>query len=157
MGATLTCQCPLSRAMCVTTVEDHVSVVARPVCRAELQEGFDLGLQSLHGHPARWIVAAVIFNHVVGEEALHVVQHARGALVQLVHLTRGQQHGLTVGTTGRREEEQEDGDDITDDHTKPILDKLGLPLLHVPDLFFSTPIFQINPWWRFRIRYTKDS
>lgn len=100
--APLTCQRPLPRAVSVTAVEDHVGVVAGPVRRAKLQEGFDLGLQSLQGHPTGGVVAAKSLNEVVGEEALHTVQHARRAPVQLLHLVRRQQHGLTVGTAGRK-------------------------------------------------------
>lgn len=82
----------------MTAVEDHVGVVARPIRRAKLQEGFDLGLQSLLGHPAGGIVAAKSLNQVVAEEALHIVQHACRAPVQLQHLAWRQQHGLAVWT-----------------------------------------------------------
>ena len=82
----------------MAAVEDHVGVVAGPVCRAKLQEGFDLGLQSLQGHAAGGVVAAKSLNEVVGEEALHAGQHACRAPVQLLYLVRRQQHGLTVGT-----------------------------------------------------------
>lgn len=95
----LTCQRPLSRSVGVTAVEDHVGVVARPVTSAELQEGFDLGPQSLQGHSAGGIIATESVNQVVGEETLHVVQHACRAHVQLLHLIWRQQHGLTVRTT----------------------------------------------------------
>lgn len=79
-------------------VEDHVGVVARPVCCAKLQERFDLGLQRLQGHPTGGIVAAKSLNQVVGEKALHIVQHACRAPVQLLHLAWRQQRGLTVRT-----------------------------------------------------------
>jgi len=85
----------------VAAVEDHVGVVARSVCRLELKESRDLGLQRLLGHAAAGVVAAEGLDEVVGEEALDLVQHARGALVQLLDLARRQQHGLAVQTTGQ--------------------------------------------------------
>lgn len=85
--------------MGVTTVEDHIGIMSRPICSTELQEGFDLCLQSLQEHPTGGVIAAEILNQVVGEEALHVVQHAGGTHVQLLHLTWRQQHGLAIRTT----------------------------------------------------------
>lgn len=74
--------------------------MARAVCCAQLQEGFHLGLQSLKSHPTGGIVAAEGLDQMVGEETLHVVQHACGASVHFLHLVWRQQHGLTVRATG---------------------------------------------------------
>lgn len=87
----------------MSAVEDDVGVVARPVARPQLQEGFDLGLQSLQRHAAGGVVAAERLDEVVREEALHAVQHPRGAPVELLHLVRRQQHGLAVRAAGRGE------------------------------------------------------
>lgn len=109
MSPPLTRQCPLPRAVTVTAVEDDVGVVARPVRRAKLEEGFDLGLQSIQGHAAGGIVAAENLYQVVGEEALHVVQHARRAPVELLHLVRRKQHGLTIRTAREITREEDRG------------------------------------------------
>lgn len=95
-----TCQGPLSAAARVAAVEEHVCVVARPVCCAELQERLDLRLQGLEGDAARGVVATVVFDQVAGKETLHAAQHAGGALVQLLHLVWRQQQGLAVRTDG---------------------------------------------------------
>lgn len=84
--------------MCVAAVEQDVGIVARPVRRVHLQEGAELGVQRVPRHAAAGVITAVRLNHVVREEALHVVQHACGAQVQLLHLVRGQQGGLTIHT-----------------------------------------------------------
>ena len=94
----------------MTAVEDHVGVVARPVCCAKLQEGFDLGLQGLLGHPAGGILAVKSLDQVVGEEPLHAVQHARRALVERLHLVWRQQQGLTVRTAGQRKINQQESE-----------------------------------------------
>ena len=93
----LTCQSPLPGAVRVSAVVQHVGVVARAVGRRPLlQEPVQLGLHGLQAQPAGGVVAAEVLDHVVGEEELHLVQHVRGALVELLHLVRGQQHGLAV-------------------------------------------------------------
>ena len=83
--------------------------MARPVCGAKLKEGFDLGLQSIQGHAAGGKVAAENLYQVVGKEALHVVQHACRAPVELLHLVRRQQHGLTIRTTREITREEDRG------------------------------------------------
>lgn len=87
----------------VPAVEDQVGVVARPVVRAQLQEGAQLGQQGLQRDAAGGVVAAERLHHVVGEEALHVVEHPRGAQVELLHLVRGQESGLAIGAGQNRE------------------------------------------------------
>ncbi|TNN86698.1 hypothetical protein EYF80_002881 [Liparis tanakae] len=72
-------------------VENQVGVVARPVISPELQEAAQLGLHGLQRDAAGGVVAAERLDHVVGEEALHVVQHPRRAQVQLLDLLRGQE------------------------------------------------------------------
>lgn len=86
----------------MAAVEDDVGVVARSVRRAQLKEGLDLGPQGLPGHSGGGVVAAEGLDEVVGEEALDAVQHAHGALAQLLHLARGQQRGLALQTGGAR-------------------------------------------------------
>lgn len=94
----LTGQSPGARPLLrVAAVEDQVGVVARAVLGAQLQEGSQLGLQGLQRHAAGGVVAAEGAHHVVGEEALHVVEHGRGAQVELLHLVWRQQRGLAVG------------------------------------------------------------
>lgn len=85
---TLTCQCPGPGALRMPAVEHHVCIMAGPVGCAKLQEGLEFGLQGLQSHPAGGVVTAKRLDHVVGEEVLHAVQHARGAHVQLLHLVR---------------------------------------------------------------------
>lgn len=72
--------------MRVTTVENQIRVVAGPVFCAQLQKAAQLRLQGLQRNSAGGVVAAERLDHVVGEEALHVVQHTSGAQVQLLHL-----------------------------------------------------------------------
>lgn len=88
----------------MTAVEDQVGVVARAVLGAQLQEGAQLGLQGLQRHAAGGVVAAKRAHHVVGEEALHVVEHGGGAQVELLHLVGRQQRGLAVGAAGEKSE-----------------------------------------------------
>lgn len=87
----------------VPAVEDQVGVVTRPVVRAELQKGSQLGQQGLQRDAAGGVVAAERLDHVVGEEALHVVEHPRGAQVELLHLVRWQESGLAIGAGQNRE------------------------------------------------------
>lgn len=98
----LTYESPLSGAVCVATVEQHVRVVAWPVHRVRLHEGAELRAQRVPRHAAAGVITATRVHHVVGEEALHAVQHACGAQVQLLHLVGGQQGGLAIhaGTDG---------------------------------------------------------
>lgn len=70
----------------MSTVEDNVGVMTRPVCCAKLQERFDLCLQSLQSHSAGEIVAAKCLNQVLGKEALDIGQHAHRTSVELLHL-----------------------------------------------------------------------
>lgn len=74
--------------MCVPAVENQIRVVAGPVFCAQLQKVAQLRLQGLQRNSAGGVVAAERLDHVVGEEALHVVQHTRGTQVQLLHLLR---------------------------------------------------------------------
>lgn len=100
----LTSQSPSAGAFVgMAAVEDQVGVVARPFGGANVQEVAQLGLQGVQRDAAGGVVAAEGVDHVVGEEALHAVQHARGAHVELLHLLRGQQGGLAVraGDRGR--------------------------------------------------------
>lgn len=92
----------------VPAVEDQVGVVARPVVRAKLQEGSQLGEQGLQRDAAGGVVAAERLDHVVGEEALHVVEHPCGAQVELLHLVRWQESGLAIGA-GQKTERGEGG------------------------------------------------
>ena len=81
----------------MSAVVQHVGVVARAVGRRPLlQEPVQLGLHGLQAQPAGGVVAAEVLDHVVGEEELYLVEHVRVALVELLHLVRGQQHGLAV-------------------------------------------------------------
>lgn len=84
--------------MRVAAVEKDVGVVARPVHRLRLQEGADLGVQRVPRHATAGVIAAMNLHHIVREEVLHVVQHACGALVQLLHLIWGQQGGQSIHT-----------------------------------------------------------
>ena len=84
----------------MSAVVHHVGVVARAVGGPQLQEAPQLALHGLQAQPSGGVVAAEVLDHVVGEEELHLVQHARGALVQLLHLVRWQQHGLAVEAGG---------------------------------------------------------
>lgn len=52
------------------------------VCRTKLQKVAQLCKYSLQGDTASRVVTAECLNHVVGEEALDVVQHACGAQIQ---------------------------------------------------------------------------
>lgn len=81
----------------MSAVEDQVGVVSGAVLGAQLQEGAQFALQRIHCHPASGVVAAERAHHVVGEEALHVVEHGGGAQVELLHLVGWQQRGLAVG------------------------------------------------------------
>ena len=83
-------------------VEDQIGVVSGPVHSVALQKVPQLGHHCLQGDAAGGVVAAERLDHVVGEEALHAVQHARGALVQLLHLLRWEESGLAVGTGQKR-------------------------------------------------------
>lgn len=73
----------------------------RPIGRTRLQEVPQLGLQGVQRDSAGGVVATERVDHVVGEEALHVVEHARGAQVELLHLLGWQEGGLAVGTGER--------------------------------------------------------
>lgn len=84
--------------MRVAAVEQYVRVVAWPVTRLRLQEGAELRAQHVPCHAAAGVITAMGIHHVVREKALHVVQHACGAQVQLLHLVRGQQGGLFIHT-----------------------------------------------------------
>lgn len=84
----------------MATVEDQVGVVTGAVLGAQLQEGAQLGLQGLQRHAAGGVVAAERAHHVVGEEALHVVEHGSGAQVELLHLVGWQQRWLAVRAGG---------------------------------------------------------
>lgn len=77
--------------------------MAGSVFRPELQEAAQLGQHGLQRDPAGGVVTTERLDHVVGEEALHVVQHPRGAHVELLHLLRGQEGGLPISAGGRRE------------------------------------------------------
>lgn len=94
----LTYESPLSGAVRVAAVEQHVRVVAWPVHRVRLHEGAELRVQHAPRHATAGIITPTRVHHVVGEEALHIVQHACGAQVQLLHLVRGQQGGLSIHT-----------------------------------------------------------
>lgn len=61
-----------------------------PICSTTLQKVTHLCLNSVEGNAAGGVVTAERLNHVVGEKALHVVQHPRGAQVQLLLLLRWQ-------------------------------------------------------------------
>lgn len=101
----LTSQSPSAGAFVrVAAVENQVGVVTRPLGGARLQEVAQLGLQGVQRDAAGGVVAAEGVDHVVGEEALHVVQHARGAQVELLHLLGGQEGRLAVGAEEREEE-----------------------------------------------------
>jgi len=65
----------------VPAVEQQVGVVARAVGGAQLQEGTQLGLRRVQRDARRGVVTAERLHHVVGEEALHGAQDARGAQV----------------------------------------------------------------------------
>lgn len=58
-------------------VENQIGVVAGPVISTKLQEAAQLRLHGLQRDAAGGVVAAERLDHVVGEEALHVVQHPR--------------------------------------------------------------------------------
>lgn len=103
----LTSQSPGPRAfVSVPAVEDQIGVMTRPICRTELQKAAQLGLQRVQGDAAGGVVAAERLDHVVREQALHVVQHARGAQVQLLHLLGWQERGLTTGTRRKKKDER---------------------------------------------------
>lgn len=83
--------------------------MAGPVSGAYLQKVAQLGLQGVQRDAAGGVVAAERVHHVVGEEALHVVQHARGAQVELLHLLRRQEGGLAIGAADREQKAGERG------------------------------------------------
>lgn len=85
----LTCQSPLSSAMCVAAVEEHIGVITWAVGRVGLQERVEFGLYRIQCKSTSGVVTAMCLNHVVREELLHVVQHACGTQVQLLHLIWG--------------------------------------------------------------------
>lgn len=87
-------------------VENQIRVVTRPVCRPELQKAAELVLHGLQGNAAGGVVAAERLDHVVREEALHVVQHGRGALIQLLNVLGRQESGLAAGTEAQREKRE---------------------------------------------------
>lgn len=100
----LTSQSPSAGAFeCVPAVVHQVGVVPGPVGGAYLQKVAQLGLQGVQRDAAGRVVAAESVDHVVGEEALHVVQHARGAQVELLHLLWRQEGGLAIGAGDREE------------------------------------------------------
>lgn len=74
--------------MRVPTVEYQIGVMSWSVCRTKLQKVAQLCKYSLQGDTASRVVTAECLNHVVGEEALDVVQHACGAQIQELHLLR---------------------------------------------------------------------
>lgn len=82
--------------MGVATIKEHVGVMPRPVGRVGLHEYAELGLQGFKTQATGGVVTAVRLDHVMGEEALHVVEHPRRAHVKLLHECRGQQGGLTI-------------------------------------------------------------
>lgn len=82
--------------MGVATVKKHIGVVPWPVGRVGLHEYAELGLQGFQTQPAGGVVATVRLNHVMGEKALHVVEHSRRAQIKLLHMCRRQQGGLSV-------------------------------------------------------------
>lgn len=92
----ITCQSPLSTAMCVAAVKEDVGVMTWPIGRVGLHEYAKLGLQGFQTQSAGGVIATVGLNHVMREETLNVVQHPRRAHVKLLHVRRGQQGGLTV-------------------------------------------------------------
>ena len=98
-----TCKGPVTTGVCVPTVEDHICVVPGAIGCSALQEGTELGLQALQSHATGGVVAAKRLNHVMGEEALNMVQHGSGAQVQSLHLVRGQESGLAIWTARQRE------------------------------------------------------
>ena len=74
-----------------------------PIGGTYLQKVAQLGLQGVQRDATGRVVAAESVNHVVGEEALHVVEHARGAHVELLNLLRRQEGGLAIGAGDRGE------------------------------------------------------
>lgn len=62
--------------------------MAWAVRRLELHKAAELVLHGLQGNAAGGVVAAERLDHVAREEALHVIQHGRGALIQLLHKLR---------------------------------------------------------------------
>lgn len=72
--------------------------MARPVRGATLQKVPQFALHGLQCHAAGRVVAAECLDHVVGEEALHVVEHPGRALVQQQHLLWWEECGLPIAT-----------------------------------------------------------
>lgn len=102
ISESLTSQSPRAGAFVrVPAVENQVGVVPGPVGGTYLQKAAQLGLQGVQHDAAGRVVAAESVDHVVGEEALHVVQHARGAQVELLHLLGWQEGGLAIGAGDR--------------------------------------------------------
>lgn len=89
MCVALTGQSPSPGAFVrVPTVENQIGVMTGSVCCTELQEVAQLCLHGLQRDTTGGVVTTERLDHVVGEEALHVVQHTCGARVQLLYLLR---------------------------------------------------------------------
>lgn len=91
----------------MATVEYKISVMAWSIYGPKLQKTTQLVQHSLQSQTAGGVVTAKRLHHVVGEEALHTVQHTCGAHVQLLDLLRWQQSGLAIRTVKKKEKVQQ--------------------------------------------------
>lgn len=82
--------------MGVSAVIQHVGVVSWAISRVRLHENAELGLQGFQTQAARGVITTVGLDHVMREEALHVVKHPCRTQVELQHMRRGQQGGLAI-------------------------------------------------------------
>lgn len=92
--------------MGVSTIIEHVGVVSWAVSCVRLHEYAELGLQGFQTQAARGVITTIGLDHVMREEALHVVKHPCGSQVELLHMRWGQEGGLTIWAEKKKKRER---------------------------------------------------
>lgn len=72
----LTCQCPFTSAMWVTTVIQNVGIMSGSICCPKLKKRLDLGVKGIKGQSTCRVVTTVCLNHVICKKSLDGIKHA---------------------------------------------------------------------------------